>query len=573
MEVKLFPQDMGSLEVNKSAPRSCLLHGLFEEEADVGGEKRKFYTYLTPGLPYNQRCVVVAPPDGVATLDYIEQSFWLAFADREKVFLHILIPGESGWNTDGSDAEYFNKVYMQIQARRYYITMQDNIYAVGIGKGAVVAQQAVMKMTSEWSGLATFGDMDDNAMLNAEAVGGGQATGATELAVSGSKAQLPVWMAWGENTGRNAAVCNYWKEQNHVDEEPYSSKWASEIYFPTTVQKKSQVNEEQVSQVRVTNGFAGEVTADLWNAVWAYVGKACRHRSFGTKALRTYADPIAYGAELHTLEHEGFTRTWYEYVPESVKNSDTPVPLVVCMHGRGGSAESFFDMSGMNRVAEERGFIVIFPEAGLYQLRPGALRNLLLWNGQYMDKRVDDTGFVLKAIADVKTRRKIDTTRIYACGQSSGGMMSSDLAVAAPKVFAAVSPWSAIVNPDFRPPLPQTMEPAVPYMFLFGDKDWLCVDRENGELEYHVAKDIAAFLKNLMKLYGLSEQPLRYTCGEISYYVYQNAKRVPMLIVGTVKDMTHANYPKESWIAYDEFLCKFAKSADGTLYYMGEEVR
>ena len=573
MKVQQFPQDMSALEIPKGAPRSCLIHGLFEEAVEVNGEKRKFYTYLTPGLPYNQRCVVVAPPDNIDTLDYLDKSFWTDYADREKVFLHMLVPGENGWDTAGSDAEYLNKVYMQIQARRYYITMQDNIYAVGIGKGAVVAQQAVMKMTSEWSGLATFGEMNENAMLNAEAVGGAKSTGATELAVSGSKAQLPVWMVWGENAGHNAAVCAYWKEQNHVDEEPYSSKWASEIYFPTTVQKKSQVNEEQVSQVRVTNGFAGEVTADLWNAVWAYVGKACRHRCFGAKALRTYADPVAYGAELHTLEHEGFTRIWYEYVPESVKNSAAPVPLVVCMHGRGGSAESFMDMSGMNRVAEERGFIVIFPEAGLYQIRPGALRNLLLWNGQYMDKRVDDTAFVLKAIEDVKARRNIDATRVYACGQSSGGMMSSDLAVAAPEVFAAVSPWSAIVNPDFKPPLPKTMDPAVPYLFLMGEKDWLCVDRENGEMEYHVSKLIADFLKNLMRLYKLDETPRRYTCGEISYYVYNNAQHIPMLVVGTVKDMTHANYPRESWIAYDEFLCKFAKSADGTLTYMGEKVR
>ena len=572
MNVKQFPQDMGALEVSKTSPRSCLIDGLFEETAEVNGEARKFYTYLTPGLPYNQRCVVVAPPDDIPTLDYIEQSFWTAFADREKVFLHILVPGEGGWDTTGPDAEYFNKVYLQIQARKYYITMQDNIYAVGIGKGAVIAQQAVMKMTSEWSGLATFGEMDKNALLHSETAGGGHATGATELAVSGSKAQLPVWMAWSKNTDDNAAVCDYWKRQNNVDEEAYSSKWASEIYFPTTVQKKSQVNEEQIAQVRVTNGFTGDLTAEHFDAVWAYVGKACRHRSFGTKALRNYADPIQYGAELHTLEHEGFTRTWYEYVPESVKNSDAPVPLVVCMHGRGGSAESFMDMSGMNRVAEERGFIVIFPEAGLYQIRPGAPRNLLLWNGQYMDKRVDDTGFVLKAIEDVKARRSIDATRIYACGQSSGGMMSSDLAVAAPEVFAAISPWSAIVNPDFRPPLPEKMDPPVPYMFLFGDKDWLCVDRENGELEYHVAKDIADFLRNLMKLYKLDEHPKRYTCGEISYYVYQNAQKIPMLIVGTVRDMTHANYPRESWIAYDEFLCKFAKSADGTLTYMGEKV-
>ena len=96
MEVKLFPQDMSMLEVNKSAPRSCLISGLFEEEVAVNGTKRKFYTYLTPGLPYNQRCLVVAPPDTVPALDYIDQSFWTGFADREKVFLHILDPGENG---------------------------------------------------------------------------------------------------------------------------------------------------------------------------------------------------------------------------------------------------------------------------------------------------------------------------------------------------------------------------------------------------------------------------------------------------------------------------------------------
>lgn len=572
MEIKSFPKDMSALPIDKGKLKRCLLSGLFEEEVEVDGEKRRFYTYLTPGLLYTRPCLVVAPPDDVPVLSWLEQGFWTDFANRHKIFLHILAPKAGGWNTDGSDADYMNKVYVQIQSRRYYVTIQDNIYAAGVGRGAVIAQQAVMKSTSEWSGLATFGEMDGSALLNADAAGGGQSTGATELSVSGEKAQLPVWMSWRENTGHNAAVCAYWMAENDSDPERYSNEYADEIYFPKTVNKKSSVNEEKIAQVRVTNGYSGELTAERFEAVWAYVSKACRHRCFGAKAMRNFADPIEYGAELHTLEHDGFTRIWYEYVPDSVKESNAPVPLVVCMHGRGGSAETFMDMSGMNRVAEERGFIVIFPEAGPYQLRPGALRNLLLWNGQYMDARVDDTGFVLKAIADVKARLNIDSTRVYACGQSSGGMMSSDLAVAAPEVFAAVSPWSAIINPDFKPPLPKTMEPAVPYLFLFGDADWLCVDRDNGELEYHVAKDIADFLRNLMKLYKLDEKPRRYTCGEISYYVYSNAQNVPMLTVGAVKGMTHANYPRESWIAYDEFLCKFSKRADGTLLYMGEEV-
>lgn len=35
--------------------------------------------------------------------------------------------------------------------------------------------------------------------------------------------------------------------------------------------------------------------------------------------------------------------------------------------------------------------------------------------------------------------------------------------------------------------------------------------------------------------------------------------------------MSHTNYLRESWIAYDEFLNKFSRAADGTLLYMGEE--
>ena len=62
-------------------------------------------------------------------------------------------------------------------------------------------------------------------------------------------------------------------------------------------------------------------------------------------------------------------------------------------------------------------------------------------------------------------------------------------------------------------------------------------------------------------------------CGEITYYVYFNRNHVPMLVVGNVKDMTHANYPRESWIAYDEFLCRYSKLKDGTLLYMGRPVR
>ena len=58
---------------------------------------------------------------------------------------------------------------------------------------------------------------------------------------------------------------------------------------------------------------------------------------------------------------------------------DKKWPLVVCMHGRGGTAETFFDISCLHVVAEARNFIAVFPEAGLHQQKKGGLRNVLLF--------------------------------------------------------------------------------------------------------------------------------------------------------------------------------------------------
>jgi len=572
LTIKKFPEDRSNIPIDKANLNRCLFSGLYEESVEVNRQTRKFYTYLTPNLEYDRNCVIIVPPAEQSIHQFLEEGFWMKFAEKEKVFLHILLPESNKWNEDGSDADYMNRVYVQIQSRNNYVVIQDNLYAIGIGDGAVIAQQAVMKMTSEWSGLATFGDMSPMAMFNAEVSQKQENVGKVELELSASKCQIPVWMLWTENTGENYRISAYWKKQNKSDEEVFSNKYADEIYMPSTCVKKSQINEEQIAQVRITNGYSGMPDQDTFDAVWSYIGKARRHRSYGIKNLRYNKKPEEYGAVRHTIKVDGYTRVWYEYVPEHVKSMNSPVPLITIQHGRGSNAEAFFDISGMSCVAEERDCIVCFPEAGIHQQKPGGIRNILLWNGTYENEKIDDVVFIRKMIDDVKARYCVDPGRIYACGQSSGGMMTSELALKAPDLFAAVSPWSAIKDPDHVVPLPENISPAVPYMFLFGENDWLCVDKENGELEYKVVKDIAEFLKNLMKIYHLDETPRRYQCGEISYYVYMNKQNVPMLTVGTVKGMSHANYPKESWIAYDEFFSKFSKKEDGTLQYMGEPV-
>ncbi len=569
-DIQRFPAELRDCKVDLAHPTHCLFSGLFQEEAEIGGKMRNFYTYLTPGLAYDQPCLVIVSPDDRPAPEFIGNGYWEAFAQREKVFLHFLEP-EGKWNWDGSDADYMNEVYVRIHSRKYYVTMQDNVYALGFGRGAVVAQQAAMKMTTEWSGLATFGEMDASAMRNANVVMRREPQGRTELVIQGEKAALPVWMFWEKDTQEGLAVRDYWKKHNKAEEERYSNQDADEIYFPSEICRTSTINEEKAAQVRITHGLCGDPTETQLNRVWDFLKRVRRHRCFGSKAMRLFRDPIKYGAALHTMESGGLTRQWYEYVPEKVQKEGKEVPLVIAMHGRGGSAQSFMDLSNMNLVAEERGFIALFPEAGIHSQRPGGVPNVSIWDGSYLGKPIDDTSFLLAMIEDVKKRYPIDAGRIYACGQSSGGMMSSALALRASRVFAAVAPWSAILDPAQEWVLPEKLRPEIPYLFLFGDHDWLCAARENGELEYHAEKNIAEFLRYLMKVYDLNPVPQSYSCGEITYYIYRNSKSTPMLTVGTVKDMGHANYPGESWITYDLFFSRFSRREDGMLLYMGTE--
>ena len=441
MDIKRFPEKMGDLPIDFSNPKRTLISGLFQETAKVGGQPRKFLTYIPEDLDYCQPCLVAAIPSGEKPEEYLETSGLKAFAEDKKLFLHLATP-ETAWNADGSDADYLNAIYVAIQARDFYITMQDNIYLCGIGDGSFAAHQAARRMASEWSGLMTFGDL--NGDLNAEhtALRGESDQGEVELKVMGMAAQLPVWMSMTEKNTNNESAISYWKEQNHVIGAPLSGEGADEIWMPTPVRILSEVNEEQIAQMRLAVRET-PFTDEQLNAAWSYIHLARRHRGPGKKQLRYFKDPIDCGAVKKTMEVDGMTRTWYEYVPAAC-TPDKKWPLVVVFHGRGGTAETFFDLSCVSTVAEERHFIAVVPEASVYQQKPDGLRNVLLWCGIYQDKPIDDVKFIRELVADVESRCPVDKGRIYAMGQSSGGMMSDLLSYTAGDLFAAVAPWSAL---------------------------------------------------------------------------------------------------------------------------------
>ncbi len=163
--------------------------------------------------------------------------------------------------------------------------------------------------------------------------------------------------------------------------------------------------------------------------------------------------------QLKELVVDGMTRRYYLYQPDS---ATLPAPLVLAFHGGGGTAEGTDKCAGgLAKLADEKGFIVVFPDA--------IDRH---WNDGRPDlskSNHDDVGFISKVIDDLNTQKLINPKRVYTTGISNGGFFSQYLAIQLPDKIAAVATVAASVSKTF---LDLKVTP-VPIMMLLGTKDTL----------------------------------------------------------------------------------------------------
>jgi polyhydroxybutyrate depolymerase len=172
---------------------------------------------------------------------------------------------------------------------------------------------------------------------------------------------------------------------------------------------------------------------------------------------------------LGELKHDGLTRSYLLYIPDSLeKNRHTP--LVLVFHGGFGSGERIARRIGMNAVADKEKFIVAYPD--------GIDRH---WNDgrSTTASGADDVSFVLAMIERIKEEYMIDEKRIYATGLSNGGYLTTRLACESSDVIAAFAPVISTMpvplNVNCKPGRP------VPVMMINGKDDPL-VPWDGGQL-------------------------------------------------------------------------------------------
>ncbi|TVR79362.1 MAG: hypothetical protein EA409_09670 [Saprospirales bacterium] len=117
-----------------------------------------------------------------------------------------------------------------------------------------------------------------------------------------------------------------------------------------------------------------------------------------------------------SIEFQGLNREFLVYKPE-IKFSPDGYPLVIALHGFTQNERRIMNYTGFNHLADEHGFIVVYPR-GIQAS----------WNFGISHNEVNDPLFLNALIDTLLEVHSIDKTRIYFTGFSNGGFMSYEMA-------------------------------------------------------------------------------------------------------------------------------------------------
>ncbi len=129
------------------------------------------------------------------------------------------------------------------------------------------------------------------------------------------------------------------------------------------------------------------------------------------------------------FNHNKVERKYLLHLP---KNLPENAPLVFVLHGYHGDARDYSEL-GMNRVADENGFAVCYPQGARdFEGTPH-------WNARLTISKTDDIGFLSELATHLQERHKLNPAKTFVSGISNGGFMSYTLVAERPDVFKAAA--------------------------------------------------------------------------------------------------------------------------------------
>jgi poly(hydroxyalkanoate) depolymerase family esterase len=140
-----------------------------------------------------------------------------------------------------------------------------------------------------------------------------------------------------------------------------------------------------------------------------------------------------------TFTCEAGSRDFKIYVPSHKFGRKRP--LIIMLHGCTQNPDDFAVGTGMNRLAEEHGFIVAYPG------QPVSANQTACWNWFHVMNQMRDRGepsIIAGITRTIMAEFNIDAGRVYVAGLSAGGAMAAIMGATYPELYAATGIHSGL---------------------------------------------------------------------------------------------------------------------------------
>ena len=146
------------------------------------------------------------------------------------------------------------------------------------------------------------------------------------------------------------------------------------------------------------------------------------------------------------MVHDGVERSYYFRLPPSY-DGKTPCPMILLLHGGGGSAPQALNSYPLAELTDREGAILVAPNG----TGPARREIMRTWNvefgfGQAQRNHIDDTGFLRELILHLEETLKVDCSRVYLTGLSNGGILCHWMAARNSDLIRGIAPVVATVG-------------------------------------------------------------------------------------------------------------------------------
>ena len=553
----LLPED----RIDHVHPYYQVNKGVAMRSVELDGQERNYAVYVPKRLLSKGAAAIIFPDSGVMANDFLSADNWKKLSEDYKIALIVLESKQ--WNKDSVEREFDYAqcvVETEFRKRSTVDICESFIYPIGLGDGAYIAAAFALTYSATFPAFAADGDCGvDEALfevLRRLPSDGVDTQAKSEIAMPGFVI---------DRSGNGAALSAYLKETIRADEEFLTNRYAR-VYLERERIGDYFVNEQPVAQVWLGNK---ETTKDisreeLNEAMIRFVLRFARWGGFGNNHLKLKRSMDETGTKRVWKEVDGQPRYWDVYVPSSYRPDDgKEYPLVVAIHGFSCNSEYFAQTSDWHRLAEARGFFVVFVSA--YPRNAGrSVFPLPGWNVWPSEMEgVDECDYFKILLDDMEENYHIDLKRIYAVGHSNGSFMTQELARVMPERFAAFGPTGALAGFTADCVKELSGEISRPVWFMMGEYDIMDPNVEDGSL---AKKTLASYCKvNHVD----PNYDNWYVNGNYHTLVMYDKNHAPMVQYTIIKGCPHTYTAEMAQLTWDTFLCHWTREANGTVIYHG----